>query len=89
MCRGFLGRRRLDGSRSADSPASRFRRTDDELPHDPDWDDVPPRAGALDGQRVHVTAWDRDDGILRSDSDVLVVVPQWFSHLREGDDVDA
>jgi hypothetical protein len=54
---------------------------------------VPPAQAALDGRRVKITAWDRDeDDVLRGDSDVLVIVPGWFGHARrqrEGDDVDA
>jgi hypothetical protein len=49
---------------------------DDELPRDPDWDDVPEELALLDGERVTVID---EDGVGPA---TLVVVPQMFAHAR-------
>jgi hypothetical protein len=60
---------------------------DDELPEDPDWDDVPDELRALDGQRVTLLGVD-SDGEPAIEQATLCVVPHlWADGRRYGDDL--
>jgi hypothetical protein len=60
---------------------------DDELPRDPDLDDVPPELLALDGRKVGIVAWDGEaDEIVRGEA-IVVVVPGLHGDARRSREV--
>ena len=60
------------------SAADLHDRGDDDLPRDPDWDDVPEELTLLAGLGEPVIVIE-PDGVSR---DTLVIVPQMFAHAR-------
>jgi hypothetical protein len=59
---------------------------DDELPRDPDLDDVPPELAQLDGKRVTITGHDPVKHRENRADGVVVVVPGLFAEARRLDE---